>query len=142
LAFGGMPQTEIADFVQALGKNVLEKIGTISTWVVLVVLAVAPYQIADVDPVIGPWLRSRVEVTVLAKLSRLGEVGEPRRAADLTAICNVAPVRPLARSFPKRHAPHRGCRSRLDLQIRQPVGNCTPSTEPREAAAQRLTLLI
>jgi hypothetical protein len=25
LAFGGMPQTEIADFVQALGKNVLEK---------------------------------------------------------------------------------------------------------------------
>jgi hypothetical protein len=51
-----------------LGRS---RIGTISAWVVLVVLAVAAYRSADADPVTGPWLRSHVEVTRAAKLSRL-----------------------------------------------------------------------
>jgi hypothetical protein len=51
-----------AGFVAAnLGKTA---IGTLAAWVVIIVLAVATYRIADVDPVTGPWLRAHVEVSV------------------------------------------------------------------------------
>jgi hypothetical protein len=58
-----------AGFVAAnLGRS---GIGTVAASAVLVVLAVAAYRSADADPVTGPWLRSRAEVTVPAKVSKL-----------------------------------------------------------------------
>jgi len=51
-----------AGFVAAnLGSSA---IGTVAAWAVLAVLAVAAYRSADADPVIGPWLRSHVEVAI------------------------------------------------------------------------------
>jgi hypothetical protein len=39
-------------------------VGTVAAWSVLLVLAIGVYRSVDADPVMGPWLQSRVEVAV------------------------------------------------------------------------------
>jgi hypothetical protein len=39
-------------------------IGSFAAWVVIAILAIAVYRAVDADPVISPWLRSNVGVTV------------------------------------------------------------------------------